>query len=237
MKKFILCILIVFILHRITRRKLPSLEADIVIAPGGYRGLYTVGICHYVKNHFDLNNKKFAGFSSGTFNALFMLINPELQNKYLRLVFTLQEGPVARLLEEVIHTITTQFEEKDFALDRLHVGVSTVTGLEYFKQFLSLQDALSCCKCSSFVPFVTYPDLFMFYRSKLTLDGGVFYRDVRKEHPETLFIDSTMFGRYQPSRLAGLGQPSTPMYQMYLNGYHDARKNHAYFEKFLQSSS
>lgn len=77
----------------------------------------------------------------------------------------------------------------------------------------------------------------MFYKSKLTLDGGVFYRDVKKKEMETLFIDPVMFGRYKPSRLAGLVTPTISMYQMYLNGYHDARKNHSYFERYFQDSS
>jgi hypothetical protein len=214
---------------------LPPLEADIVISPGGYRGLYTVGICHYVKNHFDVKNKSFAGFSSGTFNALFMLINPELQNKYLRLVFTLQQRQVAHLLEDVIHTITTQFEEKDFALDRLNVGVSTVMGLEYFKQFLSLQDALSCCKCSSFVPFVTHNQLFLVYKHQLTLDGGIYYKQLKKIKDDHFLISSTMFGRYDKNLLSGFKKPKCSFYQLYLYGYHDARKNHDVLAKYFLS--
>ena len=235
--KIILFILVIYILKRTTRRKLPPLEADIVISPGGFRGVYTNGICHYVKNHFNVKNKTFAGFSSGSFNSLFMVLDPEKDNTYIRKLITLKKGPIHQLLHEVIHTIDENFKTEQFDLSRVHVAVSTSKGLEYFKQFLTLKDALCCCKCSSFVPFLTTHELLMFYRSKLTLDGALFYRDVKKEEKRKLFIGPNMFGRYKPARLQGFFQPKESMYQMYLNGYHDARKNHAYFETFFQDSS
>lgn len=233
MKKVLLFIIILYIVRIVTKKKLPPVEADIVISPGGYRGVYVAGICHYVKNHFDIKNKTFAGFSSGSFNSLFMVMNDEKNNLFLNHLFSLKKVPISQLLDNVIHSIST-FESDDFDLSRIHVAVSTTKGLEYFKDFLNLQDALSCCKCSSFVPLITCHDIFMFYRNKLTLDGAVFYRDVKyQKDKKTLFIDSTVFGRYKPNRIAGLIQPKESIYQMYLNGYHDARKNHSYFAQYL----
>lgn len=218
------------------RRPLPKLDADIVLSPGGYRGVYTLGICHYVKNHFDVKDKTFAGFSSGSFNGLFMVIDKEYNNQFLNHLFCIKKCSIERLLTNVTHVISDNFKKEQFELERLHVAVSTPDGLEYFKDFLTLQDVLSCCTCSSFVPMVTCHDIFMFYRSKLTLDGGVFYRDVKKQEKEKLIIHPSMFGRYKPNRTAGFYQPKTSTYQMYLNGYHDARKNHAYFEQFFKET-
>jgi hypothetical protein len=235
--KLILFILVLYILKRTRRRKLPPLEADIVISPGGFRGVYTNGICHYVKNHFNVKNKTFAGFSSGSFNSLFMVLDDELNNIYIKKLTELKKRPIHQFLDQVIHIIHENFETDQFDLSRIHVAVSTSNGLEYFKHFLTLKEALSCCKCSSFVPFITCHDLFMFYKSKLTLDGAIFYRHVKKEEKRKLFISPNMFGRYTPNSIPTLFQPKESMYQMYLNGYHDARKNHAFFELFFRDSS
>ena len=233
--KVVIFMTFIYLLRKIIRRKPPPLEADIVISPGGYRGIYVAGICHYVKNHFDIQNKTFAGFSSGSFNSLFMVLDKEQDNAYLQKMFALKKGPIHKLLRDVIHTVSDHFTLEQFDLARLQIAVSTTTGLEYFKQFLTLQDVLACCKCSSFVPFLTHSDIFMIYRNKLTLDGAIFYRDVKKQRrPDMLFLDANMFGRYKPNRMAGFIRPKESVYQMYINGYHDARKNHAYFDSYLQ---
>jgi hypothetical protein len=234
MKKVLFFFIILYILKVLTKKTLPPLEADILIAPGGYRGVYVLGICHYVKNHFNVKNKTFVGFSSGSFNSLFMVLNPEENNKFLMLLFSLKKGPISKFLQDSISSIK-KLENDCFDLERLHVAVSTTNGLEYFKQFLTLHDALDCCKSSSFVPFITYNDMFLFYRNKLTLDGAVFYRDVLKKKPDNkLFIEPSMFGRYNRNRIAGIMIPNESFYQMYLNGYNDARKNHTYFERFFK---
>lgn len=231
-------LILFFLVKKVTSRKLPLIDADIVIAPGGYRGVYVLGLCHYIKNHFDVTNKTFLGFSSGSFNSLFMTLDKEEDIQFIRNLFAMNNTKsISKMLIDIID-ITKKIPESKFDLNRLQIGVSTPNGLTYYKEFLNMEDALYCCKCSSFVPFITYRDVFLFYKSKLTLDGGFYYRSVkRRRNKETLFIDSTMFGRYKPHMMAGLGQPKKGLYQLYLDGYHDARKNHAYFEPFFQSES
>jgi len=228
-------ILILYLLRKISRQKLPPLDADIVIGPGGYKGVYTIGICHYLKNHFNVKDKTFLGFSSGSFNSLFMTLDKEKEIPFLKSLFTMnQKRSMVHFLRNIIEGVR-KIDESFFDIKRLQVGVSTPNGIEYFKKFLTLEDALYCCKCSSFVPFVTYHEIFMFYKNRLIFDGGLYYKSIKKRREShILFIDSTMFGRYKTNLLSGLRQPSKPLYQLYLDGYHDARKNHTYFEKFFQ---
>lgn len=233
----ILFLCTVYLLNKVQgfrMKKLPPLEADIVIAPGGYRGIYTIGICHYLKNHFDVKDKTFLGFSSGSFNSVFMSLDKEQDNLFLQKLFTLNKREkISYLVKDVMGELD-QWDESLFDIRHIQVAVSTPNGLEFFKDFLTLKDALYCCRCSSFVPFVTYKDLFLVYKNRLTFDGGIFYRRVKRQHQkQTLFIDSTMFGRYKPHMFAGLKHPKKTLYQLYLEGYHDARTNHAYFEPFL----
>jgi hypothetical protein len=52
---------------------------------------------------------------------------------------------------------------------------------------------------------------------------------------EKLVISSTMFGRYPKSLLSGFKKPKCSYYQLYLYGYHDARKNHDVFSKYFEN--
>lgn len=216
-------------------KKIPPNDADIIISPGGYKGLYTIGICHYIKTHFDVSKKRFTGFSSGSFNSLFMTLDPEYDNLFLRLMFSLNKKnpPISVLLSNIVDIVRKNFTETNFDLTRVNVGVTTTRGLTYFNDFLSLEDAVYCCKCSSFVPFLTYRDVFLFYKGNLTLDGAFYYKHVRKETKNVLFIESSMFGRYSRNLTEGFRKPKCSYYQMYLNGYHDARKNHDYLAKYF----
>lgn len=224
-----------YLLRKLAHKKLPPLDADIVIAPGGYRGLYTLGICHYVKNHFDVTHKTFLGFSSGSFNSVFMTMDKERDIPFLKKLFGMNKSrSISIFVKDIVHELQKS-DESQFDIKRIQIGVSTPNGIEYFKNFLTLEDVMYCCRCSSFVPFVTYRDIFLFYKNRLTFDGGLYYRRIKRQHQrQTLFIDSVMFGRYKPHMFAGLNQPKKTLYQLYLEGYHDARMNHDYFESFFK---
>ena len=44
----------------------------ISITPGGFKGFYTLGICHYLKDNYDLSEFLYSGASAGSWNALFL---------------------------------------------------------------------------------------------------------------------------------------------------------------------
>jgi len=217
-------------------RKDKPLDTEILIAPGGYKGIYMMGICHYLKNHFPTSSKSITGFSCGSFISLFMRLDPSLNDKYLRCMFSLDCKPLnmTQLLDNSITTLQDHFEYTDFDLRQIQVAVTTSKGLELFKEFHSFQDVLSCCKSSSFIPFITNPGFFLFYKNKLTLDGGVHFKRVKRQiKKETLLISSSMFGRYEESFVSGLKSPKCSYYQLYMYGYRDAQKNHAFFEPYF----
>ena len=218
-------------------RKLPKLDADIIISPGGYKGIYMMGICHYIKNHFDIKSKKILGFSCGSFCSLLMRIRPELDNTLLNLMFSLDSPRVSMptFLNKVVYSLNNTFKYADFDLSGTKIGITTSTGLKCYDQFLTIEDLTLCCKCSSFVPFVTHNQLFLVYRNQLTLDGGIYYKQLKKMKDEHFLISSTMFGRYDKNLLSGFKKPKCSFYQLYLYGYHDARKNHDVLAKYFLS--
>ncbi len=241
--KVILFLLILFFLMNLKMkmfRKDKPLDTDILIAPGGYKGIYMMGICHYLKNHFPTMSKSITGFSCGSFISLFMRLDPSLNDKYLRCMFALDCKPLTKslsmtqLLDDCITTLQNHFEYTDFDMRQTQVAVTTSKGLELFKEFDSFHDALLCCKSSSFIPFITQPGVFLFYKNKLTLDGGVHYKRIKRQiKKDTLLISSSMFGRYEESFVSGLKPPKCSYYQLYLYGYRDAQKNHAFFKPYF----
>ena len=230
-------ILLVICLWWIYRRyTLKPIETDILVSPGGYKGIYMIGICHYLKTHFEIDQKTVTGLSCGSLLSLFLVLNPERDNDFIRAIFEIEfKKSLPSFLQEITHTLVARFKTEDFDLDRVQIGVTTWRGLECFHKFLTLTEATHGCKASCFVPFVTCRDLMLVYHNKLTLDGGLFYKRAKSlKKKETFLLTSSMFGRYKESMMSGFRKPKCSYYQMYLYGYSDARKNHALFESYFK---
>ena len=218
--------------------KIPPCDADIILAPGGIKGSYMIGVCSYIKNHFDLTDKKIVGFSAGAINNLFMNIDKDKDVSFLKHLLRVKlDNNIKRFLKNIIESIQNNFTDKDFNLNNINVAVSHSNGLHVYNNFLHLKDVLDCCIASSFIPFITSKDIFCFYKYKLCLDGGICYKEYReKKRDDALVINYHMFKRYKKPRIRfhGMFSKNVNTYQMYLYGYHDARKNHDYFLKYLK---
>ena len=239
MKK-ILIIIIAYIVIKLFYKhtyKIPKCDADIIISPCGLKGTYTMGICHYLKNNFDLSDKKILGFSSGSFNNLFMSLHNEKNNEFLKkLMKNKLNNDIKGYLKKTIDCIGENFSDEDFNLNRLNVAVTHTNESHIYNNFLNLKDALDCCTSSSFIPFLTYKDVFYFYKYRLCLDGAVCYKAYNKNNDRALIISHYMFKRYKKPRIPfhGMYSKYANLYQMYLYGYNDARNNHDYFLKYLK---
>jgi len=88
---------------------------------------------------------------------------------------------------------------------------------------------------SSFIPYLTYNDMFYFYKNKLSFDGGIYCKKYIKTVPSSLVITYKMFGRYENMNILkeSIKKEKPSNYNLYIKGYHDARKNHVYFEKYF----
>jgi hypothetical protein len=219
------------------RIEIPPLDSDILIAPGGYKGIYMLGICHYLKNHFEIDDKIITGLSCGSLLSLFLKLKDDLDQPFIGEIFKLNSNSsISTLLQELLNIVLTQYKTEDFDLTKIQIGVTTFKGFEIFDKFLNLKDIASCCTSSCFVPFVTYTDLLLIYHNRITFDGGVFYKILKRRKKEkTFIITSSMFGRYSESLLSGFIKPKCSYYQLYLNGYHDARIHHAYLEQHFKA--
>lgn len=221
---------------------IPKIDGDIVISPGGRYGMYNLGICHYIKNHFNIKNKKIVGFSAGAWNALFMTIKHKNMNEILRKIFKMNKDKLSNMLKKT-KNIVDEYSIDDFDIKNLYIGTTTCNifknDLVIHNNFLTIEDLTRCCVSSSFIPFLTYNDLFYFYKNKLSFDGGLLYKKyIKTLPPTTLIISFKMFGRHTNQKIYKelYKKNKISVYQLYIKGYHDAKKNHDYFKNFLYSS-
>jgi hypothetical protein len=209
-------------------------DADIVICPSGRYGAYQLGICHYIKNNFDIKNKKILGFSAGSLNAMFLSIHKEHNNDCLKKIFNIKSKKIPILLKESLNVIES-YGIHNYDIENVYIGVSTTNGLVIHNNFITIQDITRCCLASSFVPYLTHNDILYFYKNRLSMDGGVYHKKYLETNSNALVIKFTMFGRYKNTNMFNevLKKTKPGSYELYITGYHDAKINHSYFEKIL----
>ena len=162
----------------------PTVLPDIVLGPGGVAGFYSLGISHYVVNHFDLKDKQLIGFSAGSFTLLFMRMAPEKRNAMLRRIFQCNETVSAVVMKTLMDMIETTTSLEDYDLSGASIAVSHSNGMGMYNSFLTIEQLVRCCKSSSFIPFVTHESGIDFYNHKLAMDGFFYYKDFLCKYQE-----------------------------------------------------
>jgi hypothetical protein len=224
----------------VRKMKNHDFKPDIIISPCGFYGLYNLGICHYIKNNFDIKDKKIAGLSSGSFNAIFLCLGKKSSNKMLLELFRLNNlysNNIKKYAENVLDTMNQKFTIDDIKNKHLYIGLSHPNDLVFYHDFNNMNQLMQCCMGSSFIPGITYRNLIHFYNNKYALDGAVWYKHYKKyiDTDKTLVISPKIFKRYGHKNLIydSIFRKNFQLYQMYLYGYNDARKNHDYFKNYL----
>ena len=172
----------------------------ITISPGGFKGFYMLGICKYLKEHYDLSDYIFTGASAGSWNALLLCSNKSMQ-EIEDSVFDdeLQSAKSIYDLEMMMkHRLLTAHKSEDFELNRLFIGVTTVKNYNsdttIFSGFENLEDALNCCVASSHIPLIS-GNLTTTYQNTLAFDGGFSRYPYLNTTASALHITPGMWGR------------------------------------------
>jgi hypothetical protein len=157
-------------IHTITTTKL------ITISPGGYKGFYMMGICTYIKQHYDLSDFIFSGASAGAWNSLYMTYQGEPTKFVEDILDKVSKITSALEIKDTMkHHLLTKYNETDFDLHRLFVSVSKFREFEMkptiYSQFQTLENAIDCCISSSHIPFLT-GNMMNKYQDSYSFDGG-----------------------------------------------------------------
>jgi hypothetical protein len=240
MKIFIVLFIIIYIRRLFNYKINIDFKPDIIIKPGGRYGYYMSGICHYIKNHFDIKNKKIVGFSAGAWCGLILSI----KKKYMNMIISdFIQNTTTNKIDIMMKNIKKTFQKYPlsmYKIDNLYIGTTNVSKkeLSIHHDFLSIEEVTRCCEASSFIPGITYKDMFYFYHNNLSLDGGILFKKFLKQQTHNpLIISHKMFGRHKKSSIRDeiiKKYPTNHPYQLYIKGYHDAKVNHDYFLQFLK---
>ena len=140
----------------------------ISISPSGYFGFYTLGICAYIKEHYDTSSYLFTGTSAGSWNCLYITMKKFNIQPYIK-----HELFVNKSSYEILYQLKQLLENNcktDIDLNRVFIGITTFHQANIHTEFEDLNDALTCCIASSNIPFIT-GSIFHRYRNAYSYDG------------------------------------------------------------------
>ena len=145
---------------------------------------------------------------------------------------------IIKYTQSLINVINEKYTIDQIKTDDLYIGVSHPNELAFYHDFKNITHLLDCCMGSSFIPGITHNKLLYFYNQRYTVDGGLWFKHYKKyiDFDKTLVISPRMFNRYNRTSIIvdGLFNKKLSLYQLYINGYNDARKNHKYLSRFLK---
>jgi hypothetical protein len=216
----------------------------ISISPSGYKGIYCTGVCTYIKQNYNLDNFVFSGASSGSWNALLMCCKKDI--KIFRndiLMYSLNNTETIIELEILMKKkILEIFNENDFELNKLFIGVTTLNRFmpspTIYSDFKTLEDAIDCCIASSHIPMIT-GGMINKYNNIYSFDGGFCKYPYLNKSKSVLHIspniweltkynDKNINNLYTESQIFDSSLFSKSKYnfdQLFDEGYEDTNKN------------
>lgn len=217
----------------------------ITISPGGYKGFYMLGICSFIKEHYNTENYIFSGASAGAWNSLFMTLNKDHLECVLKLLDEdiRKQNSIKDTEYKIKETLLNNYNSDDFDLKRLFIGVTTICQAKpktiIFSDFDNLEDALNCCIASSHIPFIS-GSLINNYKSQMTFDGGFSNYPYMSSKDSILHIKPSMWKKDVKKSMfiledyTSLFSKSKFNYiELYDNGYKDSKNNKFFLDKIF----
>ena len=203
----------------------------IKISPAGLNGFYLMGVCTYIKEHYNLDDYIFSGASAGAWNSLYMCYNGSVE-EFKKSIFELSYQNITSVLEMQLiikNNILCNFDANHFDFNKLYIGVTIFEKLRFyntiFHTFENLEDAINCCIASSHIPLIT-GGFFNIYKSFYTFDGGFSLNPYIKKN-ESLFITQSMWNSSMDSGfdLNSFNISDFNFTQKFIDGYYDTMFN------------
>ena len=221
----------------------------ISISPGGFKGVYMLGLCVYIKDNFNLDNFIFSGASAGAWNSLMLCCKKDINYFKSDIVdYSIKNTNTLFDLEYLMKKkILEYYTTEDFDLKRLFIGVTALNGFypetKIFSNFNNLEDAINCCIASSHIPLIT-GGIINRYNNMFTFDGGFSKTPYLNISENVLHITPSIWKKEQVvihrNSIGDLNEFTTlfskhkyNFTELYVNGYHDAKKNHDYLKSRL----
>jgi len=216
----------------------------ISISPAGYKGIYCTGICTFIKKNYNLDNYIFSGASAGSWNALLMCYKNDVNVFKNEILLNSLNNTESIMDFELLmkKKILEKFNNNDFELNRLFIGVTTLNGFipssTIYSNFKTLEDAIDCCIASSHIPLIT-GGIINKYNNIYSFDGGFCKYPYLNSTKSVLHIspniweltkynDKSINNLYTDNQMFDINLFSKHKYnfsELYENGYSDTLKN------------
>lgn len=218
----------------------------ISISPGGYKGFYLLGVCNYIKKHYDLSNYVFTGASAGAWNSLLMTYKKDNSKLIYDILDSDLKYKSMQSLELALkYRILNLYSSEDFDLKSLFIGVTSIEKCKLetniFSNFDNLEDAVDCCIASSNIPFVT-GNFTTIYNNKLSFDGGFSqqpYLSIRKPelhiYPFMWKEDTRRLKRLDI--IKDLFSRDVNAIRLFENGYQDSQYNKEFLDSIFRDDT
>ena len=217
----------------------------ISISPGGYKGVYLLGTCLYIKDNYNLDNYIFTGASAGAWNALMMCCKKDLKLLKNEIVdYSIQNSNTIFEIEYMMKKrLLSFYTTDDFDLKKLFIGVTSlqwycIPKTIIFSDFESLEDAINCCIASSHIPLIT-GGFINIYHDILTFDGGFSAYPYLNISNSILHISPDLWNdkKILFNQFSDLNEFTTlfsknkyNFTELYNKGYNDAEKNNVFLK-------
>ena len=222
----------------------------ISISPGGFKGVYMLGICMYIKDKFDLSPFIFSGASAGAWNSLMLTCKKDVKLLKNEIVdYSIKHSKTIIELENLMKKRIMEFyTTDDFDLQRLFIGVTAFNGIypdtNIYSGFHNLEDAIDCCIASSHIPLIS-GGIINRYHNKFTFDGGFSRYPYLNISKNVLHITPSIWEQ-KKERKNALGDITefTTLFsknkydfiELYNRGYNDAKTNHDYLQQIFTAA-
>ncbi len=221
LKWFILCYFIFFC----------DALKSIVIKPGGVKGYYMMGICKYIRDHYDLTEYNYYGSSAGAWNILYLACNKEKESLFVQHAQELGQFSYYNLYDlenNMKKRLLNHFTMDDFDVSKIHICVSSKRNFfPFFKknivhEFDDLEDLIECCIASSHLPLITNGNFYYRFRNEKCIDGGIFKRPYRKNQNKfpSFILYPEIWKNKKIDTMNRMG--SLDIHRLLYHGYNDA---------------
>ena len=204
----------------------------ITITPGGIAGFYSLGVCNYIKEHYNITDYSFLGASAGAWNAMVCCYKGDTHH-FIKTLFEddiiCNTHSIDELQYNLKHHILDRYSIQDFDVERLHITICEVDQFciksKVIHTFYNLDTLLDCCIVSSHIPYITSGNLIKVYDNKITFDGGLLSFPPKDKYHHIIITPNM----YDPDMLGNMivnlfkrNITKDSLYNLFIQGYTDA---------------
>lgn len=216
------------------------IKKTLYLGPGGFTMPYTLGICKYIKDNYDLSDYEFIGSSAGSWLAVYLAsdinsndINNLIDDYSLKFEngssFLYKWHNTANFLITHFSNYignTTFIKEKKIGISVTIYNNKKITN-EVIYNYDNLNELLNLCKLSSYIPFLS-GYYFPRYDNKITVDS--FFTSVSFKYDALIYF-GTLNRTFKFREI--IGRSKKKAYEYFEEGYTDAQNNKKYFDTTL----